>query len=38
MMLKPLRSDEISKQVRKRMVMGKWLYSVYHLDEPTPQQ
>ena len=40
MLLKPLRKDEIQVQVRKRIIMGKWLYSVYHLDpiEPTNQQ
>ena len=33
MLLKPLRKDEISKQVKKRIAMGKWLYSMYHLEE-----
>ena len=32
MLLKPLRKEEIQVQVRKRMLMGKWLYSLYHLD------
>ena len=30
-MLKPLRSEEISAQVTKRLNLGKWLCSVYHL-------
>ena len=30
-MLKPLRSEEIKAQVAKRITMGKWLSSVYHL-------
>jgi hypothetical protein len=25
--------DEINLQVRKRFIMGKWLYSTFHLDE-----
>ena len=40
MLLKPLRKEEIQVQVRKRMLMGKWLYSLYHLDpieEPNKQ-
>ena len=32
-MLKPLRPEEISGQVQKRLTMGKWLYSVYHLPQ-----
>ena len=32
-LLKPLRSEEISLQTRKRFIMGKWLYSPFHLDE-----
>ena len=32
MLLKPLRKEEIRVQMKKRMSMGKWLYSVYHLD------
>ena len=32
-MLKPLRAEEIRIQVKKRLTMGKWLYSLYHLDE-----
>ena len=31
-LLRPLTKDEIAVQWRKRMVMGKWLYSLYHLD------
>jgi|Transcript_17528 hypothetical protein len=31
-LLKPLRPEEIQMQVRKRISMGKWLYSIYHLD------
>ena len=31
-MIKPLRSEEISAQVAKRISMGKWLTSVYHID------
>ena len=32
MLIKPLRPEEIKPQLRKRWNMGKWLYSVYHLD------
>ena len=39
MLLKPLRKEEIEVQVRKRMLMGKWLYSLFHLDPvETPSQ
>ena len=31
-LLRPLTREEISIQWRKRKVMGKWLYSLYHLD------
>ena len=31
-LLKPLTKDEIAVQWRKRKIMGKWLYSLYHLD------
>jgi len=31
-LLRPLTKDEISVQWRKRKLMGKWLYSLYHLD------
>ena len=36
-MLKPLRSEEISVQVSKRLVMGKWLYSTFHLNQADHQ-
>jgi hypothetical protein len=32
-LIAPLTRDEIRVQVGKRLVMGKWLYSTYHLDE-----
>ncbi|CAI2384930.1 unnamed protein product [Moneuplotes crassus] len=32
-LLKPLTSHEISLNWKKRRTMGKWLWSVYHLDE-----
>ena len=32
-LLKPLTSDEIHVQVRKRLAMGKWLQGTFHLDE-----
>ena len=32
-MLKPLRPEEIRSQWHKRQVMGKWLYSLFHLEE-----
>lgn len=31
-LLAPLQKDEISVQLRKRTIMGKWLYSTFHLD------
>ncbi len=31
-LLRPLTKDEIAIQWRKRQIMGKWLYSLYHLD------
>ena len=31
-LLRPLTKDEIAVQWRKRKLMGKWLYSLYHLD------
>ncbi len=31
-LLKPLTADEIKVQTRKRFIMGKWLYSTFHLD------
>ena len=35
-LLRPLQKEEISMQWKKRMNMGKWLYSLYHLDVPLP--
>ena len=32
-LLKPLTRDEIRVQVNKRFIMGKWLYSTFHLVE-----
>ena len=40
MLLRPLYMEEIQVQLRKRRVMGKWLYSLFHLEEdeaPTQQ-
>lgn len=34
-LLAPLTSDEIKVQTRKRFIMGKWLYSTFHLDPET---
>lgn len=31
-LLRPLTKDEIAVQWRKRKLMGKWLYTLYHLD------
>ena len=31
-LLRPLTKDEIQVQWRKRVTMGKWLYSLFHLD------
>jgi hypothetical protein len=31
-LLRPLTKEEISVQWRKRQIMGKWLYSLFHLD------
>merc|ERR1719183_109034 len=31
-LLKPLQPEEIRVQCKKRLIMGKWLYSVFHLD------
>lgn len=28
----PLRKEEIQVQVKKRIAMGKWLFSLFHLD------
>ena len=30
----PLTQDERRRQLRKRINMGKWLYTLYHLDDP----
>ena len=35
-LIKPLTRDEIAVQWRKRKLMGKWLYSLYHLDPIEP--
>ncbi len=32
LLLRPLTKDEIAIQWRKRKQMGKWLYTLYHLD------
>ena len=41
-LLKPLRPEEIRTQVDKRLIMGKWLYSLFHLEdaygEKTPKE
>ena len=37
MLLRPLYKEEIQIQLRKRMVMGKWLYSLFHLEEDEAQ-
>ena len=34
-MLKPLHMDEIKPQLQKRVRMGKWLHSTFHLTEDT---
>ena len=34
LLLKPLQRDEMAIQWRKRKIMGKWLYSMYHLEDP----
>ena len=34
----PLYSDEIKPQLIKRMAMGKWLYTIYHLDPENQNQ
>lgn len=31
-LLRPLTSEEIQVQWRKRQIMGKWLYSLFHLE------
>ena len=32
LLCKPLRKEEIQQQVKKRILMGKWLFSLFHLD------
>ena len=32
-LLKPLRPEEIRVQWKKRLTMGKWLYTTYHLED-----
>lgn len=34
-LLAPLQRDEMSVQLKKRFIMGKWLYSTFHLDTET---
>jgi hypothetical protein len=31
-LLRPLTKEEISQQWRKRLIMGKYLYTLYHMD------
>ena len=31
-LLRPLTKEEIQVQWRKRQLMGKWLYSLFHLE------
>ena len=31
-LLRPLTKNEIAVQWRKRQIMGKWLYSLFHLE------
>ena len=33
LLLAPLTYEEIRLQTRKRFIMGKWLYTLYHLEE-----
>jgi hypothetical protein len=33
-LLKPLTTPEIKQQWRKRLVMGKYLYTLYHMESP----
>ena len=37
-LLRPLTQEEISVQWKKRLNMGKWLYSLYHLDPVVPKE
>lgn len=32
MLLRPLTKEEMAQQWRKRLVMGKYLYTLYHMD------
>ena len=32
MLLRPLTMDEINQQWKKRLIMGKYLYTMFHLD------
>ena len=34
-LLRPLTKEEIAIQWKKRLTMGKWLYSLYHLEAIT---
>ena len=36
-LLRPLTRDEMAVQWRKRLVMGKWLYSLFHLEPIVPE-
>ena len=36
-LLRPLTRDEMAAQWRKRLVMGKWLYSLFHLEPIVPE-
>lgn len=41
MLLRPLTKEEIAQQWRKRLIMGKYLYTLYHLDpveDETPKE
>ena len=38
MLLRPLTQQEMAQQWRKRKIMGKYLYSLYHLDEPETEE
>jgi len=32
MLLRPLTKEEMAQQWRKRLIMGKYLYTLYHMD------
>ena len=36
LLLRPLTIPEMKQQWKKRVTMGKYLYTLYHLDEPEP--